>query len=234
MFKFCVEVNEIRGGKEIVHLFNDETLPGDLKFSWTCKDFLRFAFRNSIYSMSSNPLQPLLWAHYAASYTGFVLEFDTKRETSSFWFDGPHKVRYARRPPSVHISDLVTPDGIAYSKLSDLEQSVLFTKSGRWRYEGEWRLVARGKPSGAQIQPYAISAVYFGYRMPREQRAQVMSVLGDSVRYLAVVPALQEYSLRTIDPSEEALYLRDFDRSIRTMTFRTTYLGTSDFVRHPD
>lgn len=77
----------------------------------------------------------LMWAHYARSHTGFVVEFDT----SSPFFSRPRtdsdehyqlrRVLYRSRRPSGHIIDF---DG----------SELFLVKSDDWSYEKEWRIFA--------------------------------------------------------------------------------------------
>jgi hypothetical protein len=87
------------------------------------------------------------------------------------------------------------------------EDAVLFTKASIWEYESEWRIVADQHGSGPQIQPFAISGVLFGYRMPEQPRMEVMDILGKQVRYGAAVPDLANYSLCAMDLKNERSYL---------------------------
>ena len=232
IFLFCNEMNKVKGYDDIIHLSNDSSLPDDLKFAWSCKEFARFAFQSSIYSLTEKPLHPLMWAHYCNSYSGFVVEYDTTRETSDFWFDGPRSVNYADQPPFVDIRELVDSEGVNYSKLEQFEDSVLFSKAAIWEYESEWRLVAREHRTGAQVQPYDISRIIFGYRMPKQQRKELVNIFGEKVKYEVAVPDLLSYSLSLMDIEREEAYLRDLDRSLRTVTYRTEFIGTGEFRRH--
>lgn len=128
MFLFCTKVNHLRDDKDVVQLSNDPSLPDDLKFAWSCKEFARFAFYSSIYSLTEKPLHPLMWAHYSTSYSGFVVEYDTTREGPDFWFQAPRPVRYLKQPPSIHIRELVDSGGVHYTKLEQFEESVLLQR----------------------------------------------------------------------------------------------------------
>lgn len=51
---------------------------GDQKFSVLISDRLKSIKENvAILSLTKNPLNPLMWAHYGASHTGFVIGYDT-------------------------------------------------------------------------------------------------------------------------------------------------------------
>ena len=85
--------------------------------------------------LSESPNSLLMWAHYADSHRGFVVEFD---ETSPF-FDRRvnendelrhlSKVTYSSRRPSLTLSEV--EDGSAF-----------LMKGVEWEYEVEWRMIA--------------------------------------------------------------------------------------------
>lgn len=86
-----------------------------------------------VLSLSGKNDNLLMWAHYTAQHTGFVIGFDTG---NAAWIerqrrDGPPgeptKVTYAEaRPKPVKIADFRPED-------------IWYTKSSEWDYEDEWR-----------------------------------------------------------------------------------------------
>jgi hypothetical protein len=68
--------------------------------------------------------------------------------------------------------------------------------------------------------------------MLKQQRKELLDILGKKVKYEVAVPDLLNYSLRLIDLEGEEAYLRDLDRSVRTVTHRTEFIGTGEFRRH--
>jgi hypothetical protein len=87
-----------------------------------------------IFSLSEVPDDLLMWAHYAANHTGFVLEFDG--EHTWFWAQRPEeddcgtlkKVSYADEPSSLYLAELKAHE-------------VFYTKGKKWEYEREWRII---------------------------------------------------------------------------------------------
>ncbi len=87
-----------------------------------------------ILSLTEAPSDLLMWAHYAASHSGFVVEFDGMHP----WFWGKladtdefrhlRKVTYIEQPLSLYLSDW---DG----------QDVFYSKLKNWAYEQEWRVI---------------------------------------------------------------------------------------------
>jgi hypothetical protein len=87
-----------------------------------------------IFSLSEVPDDLLMWAHYAANHTGFVLEFDG--EHTWFWAHRPEgddcgtlkKISYADEPSSPYLAELKAHE-------------VFYTKGKKWEYEREWRII---------------------------------------------------------------------------------------------
>lgn len=77
--------------------------------------------------LSRNRESLLMWAHYAESYAGAIIEFDEQHD----FFEGLHNIKYKKRRPLYDINDF-------------LERRVpiadLCTKPSAWAYEKEARL----------------------------------------------------------------------------------------------
>ena len=95
-----------------------------------------------VLSLSEDPVQPVMWAHYAGNSRGFLIGFDTAHE----WFrgedadgqvsNGLYPVEYVRKRPEL----LVGPDGVIYSE--DLMNATILQKNKAWEFEKEWRCIA--------------------------------------------------------------------------------------------
>jgi hypothetical protein len=92
-----------------------------------------------IFSMSADAANLLMWAHYAADHSGFVLELDSthsffraqaNREDILDMCRCPQPVSYSDERPEADLESLT-------------EQQLFLTKGSAWRYEQEWRF-ARG------------------------------------------------------------------------------------------
>lgn len=114
-----------------------------------------------ILSMASDPLNELMWSHYADSHKGVVLEIDTTH--SDFGpqdgFFNFRPVHYASRRPVANLNP-------SFKEIL----SWLHTKSKAWMYEQEYRkatliidkLKYNGKEGTFKLSPDAITAVYLG------------------------------------------------------------------------
>jgi hypothetical protein len=87
-----------------------------------------------IFCLTENPDSLLMWAHYADSHRGFVIEFDGE---SPFFNQAPrspsdmrclHQITYSKTRPSIILSEVA-------------DFTPFFTKSNEWDYEMEWRMM---------------------------------------------------------------------------------------------
>lgn len=153
-----------------------------------------FVDKSGIYSLSQSPLEELLWAHYAASHTGFCIEYDLheliKYEENDYT---TINVNYEASPKSVKFEDITQhQNGIILQKM-------LGIKSKAWAYEAETRVVTSS--SGAHSYDYrAVKAIYFGLRMKENEKQTLMTTLkGRGIRYFQVILKNNSY---TFDVSE--------------------------------
>ena len=92
-------------------------------------------YLTGVLSLSEKRDNVLMWAHYTAEHTGFVIGFDTtppgllEELAKQGRKSDPIKVAYsATRPNREHLMDVT-------------EEDLWFTKSEEWEYEAEWRYV---------------------------------------------------------------------------------------------
>lgn len=145
----------------------------------------------------------LMWAHYADSHRGCVLQFDgshswfvTKQGSNAFSQMGVLKeVRYSSARPR--------------SSLLALTMDDLLTKAECWGYEKEWRMLLNLKDCTTQIHggkevnglfpvPHeALTGVYLGVNIDAEDREQFLHLLpaGKSVNLFQFELDQQGYSL---------------------------------------
>ena len=118
-----------------------------------------------IFSLTEDPVHPLMWSHYASQHGGIVVEVD---ETNP-WFNqklAPSdefrhlvKVAYTDDPHPRSWKQLKGPD-------------LLYTKYADWAYEREWRII-RPLKDGVEVgpgifcfdaPPDAVRSIAFGCR----------------------------------------------------------------------
>lgn len=130
----------------------------------------------------------LMWAHYADSHRGFLIEFDQR----SMFFDrrvSPddelrhlHQVTYNSQRPALALADVT-------------DFSPFMTKGADWEYEAEWRMIMTldsasriiGEGMNAvhlfDFPADALTAVIFGCRMSETKKAEIRKVLADAPHY---------------------------------------------------
>ncbi|MCL1048438.1 DUF2971 domain-containing protein [Shewanella abyssi] len=113
----------------------------------------------------------LMWAHYASSYQGFCLEFDT----SFLPFTVPYKVVYQEELPQMDVTLINTEED------PDVLQRHIFqlfcTKSKSWEYEREWRCIHEKADQAFKYKRNALKAIYFGPNMKIENLRSISLIL---------------------------------------------------------
>lgn len=141
-----------------------------------------------VLSLTQDPLSLLMWAHYAQSHQGFVIQLNTR---SAFFalqagvhedFGKLHEVKYTKRRLVFDVSADNTSNAI----------DMLCTKPIEWAYEKEWRLVRPLNSCNArvlrppfdiclyQLPPDAVDAVFVGDRLSRASFDSIAAALGPS------------------------------------------------------
>jgi hypothetical protein len=138
----------------------------------------RIAEQTGICCLSRDPLNLLMWAHYAKNHTGFVVEFSipqnmecTKEEVSEIIIGHlfPLKVEYSKEKPVIDSND---------DNDTNLNKQFL-TKSIDWVYEQEERVIDYIRGSG--IHPYKhttiLKSVIAGLKMTDDDYDTLKSVI---------------------------------------------------------
>lgn len=141
-----------------------------------------------ILCLTETPTNLLMWAHYADSHQGFVVEFDP----NSPFFDQ----RVSPEDEFRHIRKVHYHDERPALKLSEIEDfSPFLTKGSDWSYENEWRMLDLlsnasqiiGSGSAAvhlfDFPKSAIKAVIFGCRMADTKKTEICQILRDCDEY---------------------------------------------------
>ncbi|MCA9732341.1 DUF2971 domain-containing protein [candidate division KSB1 bacterium] len=107
---------------------------------------------------------PLMWGHYAAAHTGFVVGYDT----SCFPFMHALPVHYEERLCSFSIHDMIR-------RMHECLKQIVTQKGTDWSYEQEFRLINMQDQvnlAGA-IDPAAIKSIYFGAMCTDQNRSLI-------------------------------------------------------------
>jgi len=123
-----------------------------------------------IYSLSTNPKDELLWAHYSSSHKGFCIEYDLEKLEQHAIGAPPIKklsVDYKKLPQSITVKD-ISNDSLLIKLFS--------TKSKRWEYEEEIRLIF----ASFGLKKYhesTLSSIYFGINMSASDKETIIKTL---------------------------------------------------------
>jgi hypothetical protein len=141
--------------------------------------------------LSESSRSLLMWAHYADSHRGFVVQFD---ETSPFFdrrVSDKDELRHLRR-----VTYSSERPSLTLSELEDV--SVFLVKSIEWEYEVEWRMimpladashVLGTGPEAIHLYSFpasAVTSVILGCRMSEAKRSEIQSLLAESSQYAHV------------------------------------------------
>jgi hypothetical protein len=158
----------------------------------------------ALLSLSSRIDCPLLWAHYAASHTGFCIEFE---------FPGgnqPNQVNYREHIESVPLLDFMK----SMFRLSGIEfgqrvHDALLVKLNCWAYEGEYRWIASNEmgrvPKGEKFikihyeRPW-VKAIIFGCRMSVDVKTYIREHLPCSAEFKQAIEGRDSIEIVPFDP----------------------------------
>ncbi len=132
-----------------------------------------------ICSLTRDPLNLLMWAHYACNHTGFVVEFDIPLESFNLPSDDvtyfewliPQPVTYQKKKPIISFSDDI-----------DVKMAKQFLIKGvDWKYEQEERVIDFVRKDG--IHKYdrdtILKSVIAGMRIKPEHYDELKKIVTD-------------------------------------------------------
>lgn len=177
--------------KELGNIFKYYTQSPNL--TDTLKKSVDSAFNKTIgiLSLTEKRDNLLMWAHYADSHKGFLIEWD---EHNKFFdhrikhedeFRCLRKITYTNKRPQVFLAEV---EGF----------EVFFTKSKEWEYEQEWRMtmplnLAHKKTTCKDHDIYmfefpknSIKSIIFGCRMSESERQRLKNLIKDRSDYSEV------------------------------------------------
>ncbi|WP_097303259.1 DUF2971 domain-containing protein [Pseudomonas chlororaphis] len=100
--------------------------------------FMRVTNRNiGILSLTTDPLNELMWAHYGSSHSGYVVGLDAE---SSFFRPKSGEPKLCGELMNVAYTDTTPVVYVDPGKL-DIPKDIFFTKTTKWAYENEWRMI---------------------------------------------------------------------------------------------
>ena len=146
-----------------------------------------------VYSLSKTFDNELLWAYYASGHTGFAIEYDIDILEQSLNYNTyaqqlyKFDVEYLNDVPQIDIST------IRGNEMVEMLKRFIGTKSSSWAHEKEVRLIFEN--TGLfEIDYKAVTAIYFGCRMPDSDIDYIMKKLkGRGLKYFKMVNVNNSY-----------------------------------------
>ena len=146
-----------------------------------------------VYSLSKTFDNELLWAYYASGHTGFAIEYDIDILEQSLNYNTyaqqlyKFDVEYLNDVPQIDIST------IRGDEIVEMLKRFIGTKSSSWAHEKEVRLIFEN--TGLfEIDYKAVTAIYFGCRMPDSDIDYIMKKLkGRGLKYFKMVNVNNSY-----------------------------------------
>lgn len=146
-----------------------------------------------VYSLSKTFDNELLWAYYASGHTGFAIEYDIDILEQSLNYNVyaqqlyKFDVEYLNDVPQIDIST------IRGDEIVEMLKRFIGTKSSSWAHEKEVRLIFEN--TGLfEIDFKAVTAIYFGCRMPDSDIDYIMKKLkGRGLKYFKMVNVNNSY-----------------------------------------
>lgn len=135
-----------------------------------------------VFCLSTEFDNDVMWAHYAENHKGLVFGF---RHLPNFDtpFLAAQSVKYSKEPPFIG-SGL---DFLLYGNTPELRKKTLnavcFTKSSKWQYENEWRVVTWGPEEVGKdygdykFYPEELESVCFGARFDDKRVEKIRSLV---------------------------------------------------------
>jgi len=168
-------LSPIVSAQEYFEYYNTLSVDTHLAFTKEIRD-KTFEIANSkwgILSLSADPVNVLMWAHYANNHRGFCLEFDTDND----YFGRAWQVNYVDKINHIDILDINEDDTF----------NALLTKTKEWSYEKEFRVLsnAQNEITGLPLQvnnvakfpTSTLTGIVFGARMTEDDISKVVSWL---------------------------------------------------------
>lgn len=102
-----------------------------------------------VLSLTEQPDNMLMWAHYANSHRGYCLELDATIQPLSLTY----RVQYAAERPTFRLF---------YQNRADILKQTLLHKADFWRHEREWRLIRPAEIGPVVFPTQGLKSIIFG------------------------------------------------------------------------
>lgn len=151
---------------------------------------------SKILCLTAIPDNTLMWSHYAESHKGVVLRFRSVEGLDSPWTEA-RPMNYVDAVPPImdeeFVSDLLS--GRRALEPGTIMERVVYTKSGDWAHENEWRIYSgdgRNREAPYEDIPFGaleLDGVVFGYRMENVKRDGLVELIRDKYPHAELLQA---------------------------------------------
>lgn len=152
---------------------------------------------SGIFALSRTPSDEIMWAHYANSHCGIVIEYDINLLTRFSSKQHLHcfDVRYSTCPPKFFLKDF-------HLEARDAITTMLGHKSPKWAYEEEYRVVMDNTNGVIPHDYRAVKSITFGLKVPNFVRATIYNMVKDKVAnfYEIIIPSKSYKLIREMLP----------------------------------
>ena len=171
----------------------------------TFKKFDKQLQKAGIFSLSENPLNELMWAHYGENSKGIAIGFSVVKNSLLADKDKCLKVEYSDELPKFDSNGFILEtsmyaNGTNKQKIAFHDSTLkkaISTKSKSWSYEKEWRYVEAD--SGAYPLPSQITEIIFGLRTDDKIQSKYFSL----IKHLPNYKDIKFYKIQKISNSNK-------------------------------
>ncbi|WP_165724953.1 DUF2971 domain-containing protein [Pseudoalteromonas sp. SA25] len=158
------------------HLVSINNTQGQLKFDKVEMSSLEEGIKNDVQNLgivcfTTDPLNPLMWAHYSNSHRGICIEYKVEGVLESETF---RKVKYNRADKVIVNSFELIKNGYDMGSFFD---DIVYSKLKEWKYEEEWRLMLIQPTKRLISLASPIESVTFGLKCPDAEVIKVLNIL---------------------------------------------------------
>jgi len=179
-----------------------KSIPKEIRAIFDSKTFGQVNFYNKLhieteklidsyyfYCLTTDPLNNLMWSHYANSHKGFCIEWDSTEMC-------PDEVIYSNDLATIDLLDIAKSDLSLIDKgvLGDKLWAALRTKLHYWSYENEFRIKLRHSMNDlimhknekfciVSADPKWIKSIIFGVRCSEDVKTYIMKNIPHKVSF---------------------------------------------------
>lgn len=146
-----------------------------------------FADTWGVFCLAESPSNILMWAHYAASYTGICMEIETGK------FGNISPVGYSENRPVI--------TWLENTPIAQKSRKGLYTKSSHWSYEDEWRVMHLANKA-LELGPGTVRRIIFGPNcsaLTIEKIIEIVRQAGQDIALAKAVPNTKKFEIDIVE-----------------------------------